>query len=115
MSASFGGQAVTFVTVSHTGDPGYLGIKATSRSDNTVFGCHFRPVSATETAENSAYDVATTVWKLTAPPEAGVLAAASTGELTYDDMHFQITGPIMPKYNLDGTVHHVTIMAKRQA
>jgi len=114
MSASFGGQAVTFITVTRSNTPGYLGIGATSRSDNTVFGCHFRPVSASETAENSAYDVATEIWKLTAPPEAGVLATASTGELTYDDMTFQITGPVMPKYNLDGTVHHVTIMAKRQ-
>lgn len=111
---SFGQQAIAFVTVSHTGDPGYLGIKATSRSDDTVFGCHFRPLSSAETAENSAYDVATEVWKLTAPPEAGVLAAASTGELVYDGRTYQIVGPIMPKYNLDGTVHHVTIMAKRQ-
>jgi len=113
MTDSFGNQAVTFITVTRSGTTGYLGLKGESRSDDTVFGCHFRPASVSEEPEGTS-DVATEIWKLTAPPEAGVLAANSTGELSYDGMTFRIDGPIMPKYNFDGTVHHVTIMAKRQ-
>lgn len=113
MTDTFGGQAVAFVTVSRSGTRGYLGLAPESRADDTVLGCHFRPVSVAEEPEGSS-NVATEIWKLTAPPEAAALAATSTGELTYDGMTFRIDGPIMPKYNFDGTVHHVTIMAKRQ-
>lgn len=110
---SFGGQAVAFVTVSR-GEPGYLGLGGTSRADDTVFGCHFRPASSVETPANSESDVATEIWKLTAPPTSTVLAAGPGDELSYDGNTYQILGPIMPKYDDDGTVHHVTIMAKRQ-
>ena len=103
---------MAFVTVSR-GTPGYLGLAVESRSSDTVFGCHFRPVSASETPEGTN-DVATEVWKLTAPPVSAALNAHAGDELSYDDMTFQIVGPVMPKYNLDGTVHHVTVMAKRQ-
>lgn len=109
---TFGGQAVEFVTVSR-GTAGYLGLGRESRNSDTVFGCHFRPVNSIETPEG-ATDVATEVWKCTAPPVAAPLAATAGDELKWDGNTFQIVGPVQPKYNLDGTVHHVTIMAKRQ-
>lgn len=109
---SFGGQAVAFVTVSR-GAAGYLGLAAESRTSDTVFGCHFRPFSSTETPEG-ATDVATEVWKCTAPPVSAALNASPGDELSYDGFTFQIVGAVQPKYGLDGAVHHVTIMAKRQ-
>lgn len=118
---SFGGQTVGIVTVTATGTSGYLGLKQKNRVVNLVAGVHFRPFITTETPDAET-DVATEVWKLTAPVEAAVLAAKSTGELLYDGTtnpadvkanRFQIQGPIQPKSDLS-QVHHVTIMCKRQ-
>lgn len=129
MSESFGGQTVGFVAVVETGQPGWGGLKAKARTVTPQSGCHFRPASSTETPDTQT-DVTTEVWKLTAPPEAAVLAVKANGELVYDgsdhpellDLEsdagraatFQIFGPIMPKYDLDA-IHHVTIFCKRQA
>lgn len=108
---SFGGQSVTFVTVSR-GAAGYLGLAAESRTTTAVTDCHFRPFNSSETPEG-ATDVATEVWKLTAPPVSAALNATPGDEITYGGATFQIVGPVQPKYD-NGDVHHVTIMAKRQ-
>lgn len=118
---SFGGQTIGLVTVTKTGGPGFMGVEAENRATTLVSGVHFRPLNTIETPV-AATDVATEIWKCTAPPEAGVLAAQSTGTVLFDGTNspadveanrFQIEGPIMPKY--DGSqVHHVTIMCKRQ-
>jgi hypothetical protein len=122
---SFGGQSVGFVSVSQSGEPGFLGQRAEVRSLTVVSGCRFRPASTSEVDRES--DVASEVWKLTAPPEVAVLAADSTGELVYDgtsspslpdDVNdpsvFRIDGPILSKFDMDGSVEHVTVLAKRQ-
>lgn len=119
----FGGQTVKIVAVGVTGTPGYLGLKTESRTATTVSGCRFRPLSATETPEQKT-DVATETWKLTAPPVAAALAATSTSEIVYDGTSsptqtaattFDVIGPVQPKYDLDGVLHHVTIVCQRQA
>lgn len=110
---SFGGQSVTFVAVAESGDPGYLGLKTKTRTDTAVAGCRFRPATSAETPDGQT-DVATGVWKCTAPPAAAVLAAKPGGEVKVGGVTYQIDGPIMPKYAMDGTVHHVTVMCKRQ-
>lgn len=123
---SFGGQTIAFVTVTRPGNPGYLGLAAESRTAVQVSGCRFRQSTSTEQPEATT-DTATEIWKCTAPPEAAVLAETSTGELVYDGTSdpqvpdiadgtvFYIDGPIAPKFNMDGSIHHVTIMAKRWA
>lgn len=123
---TFGGQAVAFVTVTRSGGPGYLGLRDESRSAVTVSGVRFRQFSSSEQPEAGS-DSTAEVWKCTAPPDAAALAALSTGELIYDGTSsptipdvpdgtvFYIDGPVAPKFNLDGSVHHVTIMAKRWA
>lgn len=123
---TFGGQTVAFVTVSQTGQPGYLGLEDESRSATPLSGCRFRQLSAAEQPEGAS-NVASEVWKCTAPPAAAALAVRSTGELIYDGTNnpqlpdepdttvFYIDGPIAPKYDMDGTVEHVTILAKRWA
>jgi hypothetical protein len=121
---TLGGQTVAFVTVSRSGDPGYLGLVDESRSAAQVSGGRFRQLTAAEQVE-AGTDVASEVWKYTGPPDAHALAVKSTGELIYDGTDnpqlpaepdsttFSIYGPIAPKYNMDGSVHHVTILAKR--
>lgn len=110
---SFGAQTVTFVTVTETGQPGFLGVKAKVRSEVAVSGCHFRPFKTTELVTET--DVATEIWKCTAPAEAAVIAAKSTGEVKHNGLTFQIEGPIQLKCDLGNQVHHVTIFCKRQA
>lgn len=122
MTEVFGGQTIKLATVTQTGQPGFLGLKAETRTDVTVAGCRGRVLSVDETGEPQT-DVATEVWKWTLPPAAAAVASRSTGELVYDGTAnpartatsvFRIDGPPQPKFAMDGTVHHVTIMAKRQ-
>lgn len=110
---TFGGQTVTFVAVTTTGQPGYLGIKAQTRSEIAVPGCHFRPAGVSE-ANTGATDVAAGLWKCTAPPVAAVLSAKPDGELQHAGITYLIDGPPQPKYDLDGAVHHVTVLCRRQ-
>lgn len=118
-----GGQTIKLGTVSTGGAPGYLGMKTETRTDVTVTGCRGRVLTAAEAAELTT-DIATEIWKWTLPPSATALAATATGEVVYDGTAaparsatsvFEIDGPIQPKFNMDGTVHHVTLMCKRQA
>ena len=118
-----GRQTVKIATVTQSGTPGFLGMKSETRTDVTVSNCRGRVLPATETPEQQT-DVATEIWKWTLPPAAAAIAAKSTGELVYDGTAsptrtatsvFQIDGAIQPKFNMDGTLHHVTVMAKRQA
>lgn len=110
---TFGGQSVTITTVGTTGNPGFLGVKTETRSSVTVSGCRGRVMSVDEI--DTATDIATEIWKFTLPPVAAALNASPTGEISYGGRVFQIDGPPAPKFDLDGQVHHVTIMAKRQA
>ncbi|MCH9728385.1 MAG: hypothetical protein K0U84_01655 [Actinomycetia bacterium] len=112
--STFGGQTVTFVAVTETGDAGYLGLKTKARAGTAVEGCQFQPAKSQETPDGQT-NVATEVWRCTAPPDAAVLAASPGDELTYDGDTFEVDGPILLRHKKDGSVHHVTIMCKRQA
>jgi len=119
-----GRQTVKIGTVTQGGTPGFLGMTTETRVDVVVTGCRGRVLSASETAELQTGDIATEIWKWTLPPVAAASGAVSTGELVYDGTAspartstsvYQIDGPIQPKYNLDGTLHHVTLMVRKQA
>lgn len=128
--SEFGGQTVAFVAVSQTGSPGWGGLREKVRVATPLSGCRFRSHTSDETPVTQT-DVATEIWKLTAPPDAAALVVAANGELLYDGSDhpelldpdsdagkaatFQIDGPIQPKRDMDGSVHHVTIWCKRQA
>jgi len=109
---TFGGQSVTVVTVTRSNTPGYLGIAAESRSETVVSGCRFRAVSSKEVTDG-AVDTTSEVWKCTAPPSSTVLNVVAGDEILHDGVRFQVDGPILPKYDMDGDVEHVTIMCKR--
>lgn len=88
---SFGSQTVSFVTVVGTGVYDDLGYETTTETGIPVEGCRHRPLSAKEAAEAFG-DVATQVWKTTAPPEAAAIAAKSTGTLKEGGRTFHILG-----------------------
>lgn len=110
----FGKQTVTFVSVTDTGVPGYLGVKTQTRTETPVTGCRFRPFNVTETADSET-DIATGIWKCTAPPVAAAVNATPGDEVKVDGVTYQIDGPVQPKRDPYGVLHHVTVMCKRQA
>lgn len=120
---SFGGQTVGFVTITDSGSAGYLGLKPKSRTLALAHGVQFWPLETTE-APDAETNVTSEVWRFIGPPDAAALAAKSIGELVYDgtddpadiaENRFQIVGPKKPRSDGAGTLHHVTIMCKRQA
>lgn len=121
----FGRQTVGFVTVTDSGQPGYLGVKTKSHAVVLQSKVRFRPLR-TDELENQT-NVSTEMWKLTAPASVTALAAKSTGEIVYDGSEtpsfdpddnsnvFTIDGFIQPKPGMYGGVHHVTVMCTRKA
>lgn len=121
---SFGGQTVTFVSTTGVGEPGFLGVRNHSAPvEASVSGCRFRPFapargaalgSAGTELPDAATNTAGEVWKLTAPPVPTVLNATPEGEVIYEGVRFQIIGPVQPKRDMAGVLHHVTVMCRRQ-
>jgi hypothetical protein len=90
-----GSQTVSFVTVTGTGVYDEFGTEGTASTDVPVTGCRHRPLSAKEATEAFG-NVATQVWKTTAPPEAAAIAAKSTGTLKEGGRTFHIMGGALP-------------------
>lgn len=109
-----GGQVVTFVTFTLGDDVDNLGIKSEVPTEVAVSGCHFRPLSASETAQISEIDIATQTWKCTAPPVAAALSADAAGYLKYGGDTYTIVGGAQPFTDLEGRLVKVTILAQRQ-
>lgn len=118
---TFGGQTVVLVLKSRSGAKDRFGQAGIQRQLLPVPGCRFRPVSVTE--QETLTDVATGVWKATLPPVSGALSVQADDELLFDGTPtpadtaanlFFVDGTIMPKYDSDGALHHITIMCRRQ-
>jgi hypothetical protein len=119
----FGGQTVGFVTTVD-GDPDRNNVPTQTHDVVLVPGCHFRPLRLSEKV--GLADVATEMWKLTAPPTVGVLAAKAAGQIVYDHSPtpvfdeddssnvFQIVGGVQPFTDLSGQVVKVTVLCQRQ-
>lgn len=121
--AEFGGQELTFVTPSSSGQPGYLGLTGQAEAEISVSGCRFRPVSASEenasseggSAIRSTAGVATGMWKATCPPVDAVLEAKPNGMVKVGEAVYTIEGPVMPRVDMYGQLHHVTVMCRKQS
>ena len=111
---SLGGQTITVVTFSRSGAVDNLGIQPEIPVEVEVEGVHFRPLSATETAEISEIDIETQVWKLTADPVAAVLNADTTAYIRYNGDTFTVVGGAQPFTDLEGEIDHVTILVQKQ-
>ena len=92
---SFGSQTVAFVTLVGTGVFDEYNVEGMTEADVPVAGCRHRPLSAAEAGQLLG-EVATQVWKTTAPPEAAAIAAKSTGTLKVDGRTFHILGGTQP-------------------
>jgi len=108
---TFGGQTVTFVTITD-GALDRLGIPAKERSEVAVPGCRFRPLSTEEAV--ALTDVATEVWKCTAPPVQVVLDAKATDEVKHNGITYQIIGGVKPYPDMSGALYKVTVMCQKQ-
>lgn len=109
---NFGDQTVIFVAITD-GALDRLGIPAKVRTEVSVPGCRFRPLSVDEAV--TLTDVATEVWKCTAPPHPTVLAAKAIDEVKHNGITYQLVGGVkpFPGYR-SNTVHKVTVMCKVQ-
>lgn len=110
---AFGGQTVTFVSFAEAGSPGALGTYQMVETRVDVTGCRHRPLTFQETAETDT-DIATEMWKTTAPPEAAVVAAEATGVIEVDGETFHIIGGPRMHVDMDGTPFKVTIVSQKQ-
>lgn len=118
---TLGPHTIGFVTVTESGDPGYLGLKTETRTVVLVSGGLMQPASVQE-RQALGTDVSTELWTWTGPAETAALAADSTGEILFDGTatpadvagnRFQIEGPVMPESDFTG-VNHVVVMCRRQ-
>lgn len=105
---SFGGQTVTFVTIT-LGTEGRFE-REPARTPVDVPGCRFRPLGTSEIVSET--DLATEVWKCTAPPVAAVLAATASSELKYQGKTYHVTG-VEPFTDMAGRPFKVTVIAER--
>lgn len=116
---SFGGQTVTFVTV--TEDPSVRDryeSPAKVRTETAVRGCRFRPAgtsAAPATREKIELgDITSERWKITAPPISAVLNAKATDEVIVDGVTYQIVGGVRPFADMNGRNFKVTIVVERR-
>lgn len=107
-----GNQVVTFVSYEDSGSAGALGTYTPSETTVDVPGCHHRPMAFRETAEFDV-DIATQVWKTTAPPKPAVLAAQAEGEIRVNGVAYKIIGG--PRCHVDrvGRPFKVTIISQQ--
>lgn len=110
---TFGSQTVTFITAVGTGVYDELGAETVTTTTVDVPGCHHRPLRADEMPEWLS-NIATQVWKTTAPPAAAAIAAKSTGKLTVGGKTFQIIGGSQPFADFTVSPFKVTILSQIQ-
>lgn len=109
----FGNQTVGFVTQTQTGTPGSLGEMPTDPTTVDVPGCRHRPLSVAETPD-VLIDIATQVWKTTAPPVDAVVNAKANGQLTVDGKTYQIVGGPQVFPDAEGNAFKVTLLSQVQ-
>lgn len=106
----FGSQTVTFTMLVGTGVYDSDGLEGMTESTVSVAGCRHRPLKADE-APVDVTNLATQIWKTTAPPEAAAVAAKSNGRLTVDGVAYEILGGAQPFEDFSG-LFKVTILSK---
>jgi len=111
---AFGGDTVTFISVTETGDPDDMGERPVTRMNVDVPGCLHRPLTAQETPEWLT-DIATQIWQTTAPPQAAAIAANSTGEMRVNGVTYRIIGGAQPFKDFSPNIFVVTILSKIEA
>ncbi|MFN6550662.1 hypothetical protein ACP6C7_18835 [Mycolicibacterium septicum] len=110
---TFGGQTITFVSVTEDlGTRDRYGNPALIRAEVPVPGCRFRPLTAKEKIEGG-FNTVQDPWKATCPPAPAVVGAASNGEVKVDGATYQIVGGVRVFDDLGGDPYKVTVIAER--
>lgn len=105
-----GNQTVTFVAVTN-GTEDRNNIATPVEVETALGGCMFRPLSAAEKA--GLMDIATEVWKCTAPPSEPALSTNVNALLRYQGKTYTVTAGAQHEYDLDGFLDHVTILCQK--
>jgi hypothetical protein len=111
---------MSFVTLSASGVRDAMGMQAQTPSPVNIGNCRHRPLRAEETPEYLT-DVATQVWKTTAPP-AALAAAAKSKTSGYmleiipggPNVKYEIVGGPEPYKDFEGILFKVTIYSRIQ-
>jgi hypothetical protein len=123
MPGGFGGQTVTFISQTPSGQTDSLGVEILTQTSTDVTGCRHRPVvpellrgGGAVRAEfpEPGVSVATQWWRTTAPPAAAALAAQSSDLIMVDGETYRIISAPQQFTDLAGAVLKVTIMSERQ-
>lgn len=110
MTDTFGVQTVIFIAITD-GVKDRLGIPAKVRTEVSVTGCRFRPLTAEE--KIALTDEAIEMWKCTAPPHPKVLSAKAIDEVKHNSITYQLHGGVKPHPEADSLgIHHVTVLCK---
>lgn len=110
--STFGGQTVTFVSV--TENPAVrdrYNKPEKVRTEVDVTGCRFRPLSGEEA--QALGDISEAVWKGTIPPVGVALAARVGDEVIENGVTYQIDQPPKPYRDMSGAMFKCTIFCKR--
>ncbi len=110
---SLAGDTVIFGSFTEGDTADSLGMTTEVAHETEITGCRFRPLSATETAQTE-FDIASEVWKCTAPPVPAALAADVNGYLKFGGEVYQIIAGAQPFTDLDGSSFKVTVLARKQ-
>jgi hypothetical protein len=107
----FGNQTVIFVTTTPGTVVGSLGEKTPGTIQVSVTGCRHRPLRDDETPEYLT-DIATQVWKTTAPPVPAAINAAPDGQLIVNGITYKIVAGAQPFPDPQGVgIFKVTILS----
>lgn len=108
----FGGDTVIFVTITD-GAKDRLGIPAKVRTEVPVTGCRFRSLTFEE--KITLTDVATEMWRCTAPSDPAVLAAKAIDEVKHKGITYDIVGGVeMFPYAENDSIYKVSVLCKKQ-
>jgi hypothetical protein len=106
---TFGGQTLTLITVTETGPRDRYNNPSKVRTEVSVSGCRFRPVTFTEDIDTG--DRTTERWRLTAPPAAQ--AARAGDEIRVDGITYQVVDGAQVFTDMEGEPFKVTVICER--
>jgi len=107
----FGNQTVIFVAMTPGTVVGSLGEKTPGTIQVPVYNCRHRPLSDAETPEYLT-DIATQVWKTTAPPVPVAINASPTGQLIVGGITYRIVAGAQPFPDpMSNEIFKVTILS----
>lgn len=110
---SFGRQTVIFVTISEDPDSrDRYNQPQKVRTEVPVAGCRFRPLTFREKLELG--DIATEVWRCTAPPHPAVMGAKAIDEVIVDGVTYQIIGGARTFADMVGRPFKITVQCEKR-